>query len=290
MSVILLSLITALSYGIHDYVISKPSRVLSVPTLLLSVLVSNIIFLTLTLTVTQTPIVFHTDWIYVLWASVFWYWGFYFYSLAVKYGEIWISSSIANSYPLPTVLIWYFFLGEILHYSELFFFILILTWLIFSSFHIEEIKSRKLKKSKLGILFAFAAMLTWAGYVTFFDMSVRDTSVLLTAWYLDIFALAILFPIFLIKRKSMRKEVVSMNIKIFFYVGVLSLSLVVWMLALGYAFSLWNLAVVSAIAACSPAVTTLLARIFGNEKLETIQYAAIWILIFWIAGLSYVSV
>jgi hypothetical protein len=46
---------------------------------------------------------------------------------------------------------------------------------------------------------------------------------------------------------------------------------------------------VSAITASSPFMTTLLARVFLWEKLWTTQYIAIFVLISWVAGLSYVS-
>lgn len=289
MNIIFFSLITALCYGVHDYIISKPSRTLSISTLLLCVVVANIFFLTCTLFLTQTQIEFHAHTIYVLLASISGYGGFYFFSQAIKYGKIGISSSIANSYPIITLIIWYIFLGEFLNQKEIIFFLCVIVWLVFSSFHIEELRSRKLKNSKIWILFAFGAMITWSWYVTFFDLSVNNTSVLLTSWYLDIFALFLLLPLFFVKRKNILSECKSINKSMFFYITVLSVCLVIWMLSLGYAFSLGDLALVAAIAACSPAVTTLLARIFEKEKLDFTQYIAITILIFGICGLSYLG-
>ena len=289
MNVILLSLIPMIWYGIYDYLISKPSRAISSTTLMLLVVISNLLVFTCIFSISWQSFVFQKEIIYMLFAAITWYLGLMLYSRSLKTGNPWINSSIANAYPAITVCIWYFFFKEYLTWIQLLFLVCILLWIIFSSFHISEIRSLSLSKSKTSLFYALGATCMWALYVTCLDTAVKYFHPITMAWYIDAFGLLLISPIIFLKRKKVFPELVNTSKENYMYIWILALigsSASIWF---WYAFSFGSLAIVSAIAACSPAVTTLLSRIFWNEKLEIIQYMAIWVLVFGISGLSYVS-
>lgn len=290
MSVILLSIIPMIWYGMYDYIISKPSRVLSSTLLMFLIIVSNLVVFSTIFLFSWLDFVFQIEVLYMLFAAITWYVGLTLYSRSLKSWSPWINSSIANAYPAITVCIGYFFLKEYLSFSQLIFLLFILIWIIFSSFHISEIRSFSFKKSKSSFLFAIGATFMWALYVMLLDIAVRHFHPIIMAWYVDIFWLLLITPFVFLKRNKVFSEMKTLSRKNSMYIVLLALIGSASSLWFWYAFSLWSLAIVSAIAACSPAATTFLARIFDKEKLEIIQYIAIWALVFWIAGLSYVSV
>ena len=289
MSVILLSLIPMIWYGIYDYIISKPSRTLSSTLLMLLVVISNLVVFSVIFFISWQHFVFHIEILYMLFAALTGYVWLMLYSRSLKSWSPWINSAIANAYPAITVCIGYFFLKEYLSFLQLLFLMFILAWIIFSSFHISEIWSFSLKKLKSSFLCAIGATFIWALYVMLLDIAVTHFHPIVMAWYVDVFGLLLIAPIVFLKRNKVFPELRTLSRKNSMYIILLALIGSASSLWFGYAFSIWSLAIVSAIAACSPAVTTLLARVFGKEKLEPVQYMAIWVLVFGIAGLSYVS-
>lgn len=289
MNVVLLSLIPMIWYGIYDYIISKPSRSISSTTLMLLIVASNLIVFTLIFFITWQSFVLQWEMLYMLFAAITGYLWLMFYSRSLKTGNPWINSSIANAYPAITVCIWYFFFKEYLTLTQLAFLACILLWIIFSSFHISEIRTLSLWKSKTSLMYALWATCMWALYVTCLDIAVNYFHPITMSWYIDVFGLLLIGPLIFLKRHSVWWELKNISKINYTYIGVLALIGACAGIGFWYAFSLWSLAIVSAIAACSPAVTTLLSRVFWNEKLEIVQYVAIWVLIFWISGLSYFS-
>jgi len=130
----------------------------------------------------------------------------------------------------------------------------------------------------------------WALFVTFLDISVIYFHPFVASWIVEIFGLLLLIPFVVYYREKILSESKRTSKNMFLLIFFLSILSSIAAVSFTFAFSLWSLAIVSAIAACSPAVTTLLSIIFDWEKLENIQYIAIWILIFWVVGLSYFSI
>lgn len=290
MSVILLSLIPMIWYGLYDYIISKPSKKISSSTLMSLIVTSNLIVFSMIFLVSWQQFVFQREIIYMLFAAITWYIWLTMYSRSLKTWNPGINSSIANAYPAITVCIWYFFFKEYLSLYQLWFLLCILLWIIFSSFHIDEIKSLSLSKSKTSIMYALWATIMWALYVTCLDVAVNYFHPIIMSLYVDIFWLFLVLPLVLLKRKSICVEVRNISKNSYWYIALLACIWGASSIGFWYAFSLWSLAIVSAIAACSPVVTTLVSRIFWDEKLEMMQYLAIWVLVFWISWLSYFSI
>jgi drug/metabolite transporter (DMT)-like permease len=93
----------------------------------------------------------------------------------------------------------------------------------------------------------------------------------------------------LMRREKIIYQVKKVSIKVWRDIGLVLFCSLFWIFFFAKAFETGSLSFVSAITACSPAITTLLARIFLHEKLSYIQYWAIFILVLGISGLSYFS-
>lgn len=291
MNVIALSLICMFFYGIFDYMIAKPARHIKTLQLILIFSAMNslfLLFLAIFLQSKSFDASFHI--LYPMCAGIIGHLGVFLYSKSLVNWKIGISSSVANAYPLITVFIGYLFLKEAFLFSQWVFFIFVLIGIMFSSFHIDEIKSFRFQKQKESIFLAFGAMICWALFTFFFDRAVEYYDAATAGFIAEC---TIVFWVGIYFLLSWRKEFSQLtNIKKDMYLRIFQISCIgiTWFLAIWYAFQIWSLALVSAIAACSPAVTTLLARVFWSEKLEIVQYIAIWVLVFGISGLSYVSV
>lgn len=290
MNVIVLSLVCMFFYGVFDYLIAKPARHIKTLQLILIFSAMNsllLLFLAIFLQSKSFDSSLHI--LYPMCAGIIGHLGVFLYSKSLVTWKIGISSSVANAYPLITVFIGYLFLKEAFSFSQWIFFVFILIGIMFSSFHVNEIKSFRFQKQKESILFAFGAMMCWALFTFFFDRAVEyyDSA---TAGFIAEFTIVLWVGAYFLF--SWKKEFSQLkNIRKDIYLRIIQISCigVTWFLAIWYAFQIWSLALVSAIAACSPAITTLLAYVFGEEKLELVQYIAIGVLVFGISGLSYVS-
>ncbi|MDA9129414.1 DMT family transporter [Candidatus Gracilibacteria bacterium] len=174
--------------------------------------------------------------------------------------------------------------------TQLVFLIFIIAGIVLSSFKISELKNFSFKNSKNTLLLALGAAFLWSIEVTFIDRSMMYFHPIVSTWLIEGFALLIVFPFIILKRKKIISEYKKISKTVLMYVGILSCIGAIGNLAFSYAFSFGSLAIVSAIAACSPAITAILSRIFGEETLEYSQYIAIGILVFGISGLTYFSV
>ena len=290
MNVILMSLICMIMYGIFDYLIAGPAR--SIKTLHLIFIFSwiNTVILWVLFFVSWVSLELSWNIIYPILGGITGHLWVYFYSKSVTTGKIWISSSIANAYPIITVLVWYIFLKEYFTFIQWIFFVLVLIGIIFSSFHFKELRSFSFEKNKKSLSYAFWAMIMWASFGFFFDYSMNFFSPIASGVLVELSVFLLVGSFLLTTQKLKLQEFSYVSKKIFQQILVLSIVWNIGFIMLGYAFSIGSLALVSAIAACSPAITTLLARVYWKEKLETVQYLAISLLVFWIAGLSYVSV
>jgi len=108
MNIILLSIFWMLWYGVFDYLIASPSRKIKSLQLIFILTGINSIGLFIVF-------LFFWEWWYfgkeIIYPILAWYighLGVYFYSKSLVTGKIWISSSVANAYPLATVFLWAF--------------------------------------------------------------------------------------------------------------------------------------------------------------------------------------
>lgn len=285
-----MSLIVLFLFWLYDYLISWPSKILSSSLLTLFSILSSFIFFSLIVIFSDHTIVFSSQLIFPVLAAINGYLGFIFFTKSLKNWNPWVSSALANTYPAFTIIIGYLFLKEYISVVQLLFLFIILMWIILSSFNLSDIKNFKNNKWKNTIFFALCAAILWSVEVTFIDRSIHYYHPIISTWLIELSALILIFPLILVKRQKIFKEFIIVRKSILVYVCFIGLVWAIGNLAFSYAFSLWSLAIVSAIAACSPAVTAILSRIFWEEKLEYSQYIAIWILVFWISGLSYFSI
>jgi len=290
MEVILLSLFWMFWFGVFDYLIASPARKIKSLQLIFILTGINAIWLTIIFLFLWEWWYFGKEIIFPILAGYVGHLGVFFYTKSLATGKIWISSSVANAYPIVTVFFSYIFLKEYFSVWQWIFFMLVVLGIIFSSFHINEIRNFRIEKQKDSLFYALWAMLCWAGFVIFYDRSVEYFWAALSWIVAESIVFISLLTYFLFSKKLSKTYFNNVDLKNIWRIWLVTFFWVFWFLSVWYAFSLWSLAIVSAIAACSPVVTTLFARIFWNEKLEFIQYIAIWVLVFGIAGLSYFSV
>jgi len=285
-----MSLVCMVMYGIFDYLIAGPARKIQASHLIVIFSWMNALIFWLLLPLFWANIDFSFSVIYPILAGITGHLWVFFYSKSVAIWKIWISSSVSNSYPVLTVLVWYLFFKEYLTVSQWIFLIPIILGIIFSSFHMKEIKSFSFEKWKTSLFYAFLTMFMWASFASLFDYSVRFFDPVAAAFLVESSVFIWMLWFFTFQGKLQKEEFSYISWKTIKQILELSIVGIIGFILLWYAFQIWSLALVSAIAACSPAVTTLLARIFGKEKLEIVQYIAIWVLVFGISWLSYVSI
>lgn len=284
------SILALFVFGTYDYLIVKPARRIPAIHLALFLSIWQCIIFALLFLFFWEKIDFWWELIYPILGGIFGVTGIILYSKSTQTGLAWISSSIANAYPLITIFVWAIILKEQINELQYMFFALIVLGIFFLSFQISEIKSLKLSQCKSSLWYASGAMIAWAWFVTFFDLSVNHYWAINTVLIAELGNIIALSSILLFTQKNVFEHFHSLDIQTSKEVASVLLCSLFGIFLFAKAFEAGGtLSVVSAITASSPFMTTLLARVFLWEKLWTTQYIAIFVLISWVAGLSYVS-
>lgn len=198
--------------------------------------------------------------------------AYVFFYKGLKEGQVSLVAPIGSASAMVTIILGIVFLKETLFNSQIAAIILIIAGTLLVSFKLEElIKNKKLSISK-GIKEGLVAMVLW-GFVGFF--LVYPSKIL--GWFLPVVIIRVFTIIILILYLASKKESIRINPQ----PSLLFLLIPIGLLDVGSFFAFMRgisseyVSIISPIAAASPLISILLARIFLKEKLAPNQILGI---------------
>lgn len=204
--------------------------------------------------------------------------NFAFYK-SLRVGKVSIVMPIASCWAIVTIFISIAFLGEILTKIHALGAIFAIVGVILVLF--KKNNSAKSKDGSRGIFYAIIAAIAYGIDFVIIDLLANEIG-----WFLPIFFIGIITAFFLLIYAGFRKRNLSFPRNVFLFVALVGILDTIAYLFYSSSVTMELGAVVAPIAATSPAISILLAKIFFKEKLWLIQKIGI---IFVLAGLVLLS-
>jgi len=214
--------------------------------------------------------------------SFFGFIGYFLFVKGVKVGNVSVVSPIAHASVIISVLLSVFLFKEVLTSLQIIAMVLLIIGVILISFKYSEIgKGTALVK---GLGYAVAAFFIWGINFSLWKIPLSFATPFLVAFYIEFF----IFLYGMILLIPLRKKLFHPNLNKSNWIMAISVGIIISLGSLFYTLGL-NLefvSLVAPIAASSPLISVILARIFLKERLEFNQKSAV---LFVIAGLILIS-
>ena len=204
------------------------------------------------------------------------------YSLfrAFDKGKVSVTSPIAQSATIITVVLSYFIYNESLSLLQIFAVILLIIGVIFVSFKYSDIRKLRLKSTVPGAGFAALTMLGWGLYFFMIKPVVVELGPLLSVVYLEV-GISVLIAVPLLFRKV---RLPDRSVVYTLFSGI-AVALAAWSFNMGIQRA--PVSIVHPVANSSVLITVLLSAVFLRERIDSNQKIAICLII---AGLVLVSI
>ena len=211
------------------------------------------------------------------------YVGFSIFYQALKLGEVGVVSPIANSSVIITVLLSIVFFGEPITWIQFSLILLIITGIVLVSINFRNIRKSQLFKISSGVPFALITCLLWGLVFFLYKIPINILGPILTSFIIE--SGMMVFSGFDIKFSRTRFILPTRrNLIHVFFVALFGAAGTLFF-SLGIDIS--NVSIVAPIAFANPLVSTIYGKFVYNEKLDTVQYLAIIIILIGIALISY---
>ncbi|MFH1432910.1 MAG: EamA family transporter [archaeon] len=202
---------------------------------------------------------------------------------ALNSGKVGVVTPIANSSVIFTILFSILFFGESLSGVQTLSIALIVLGIVLISVDFGGLKNSMLLKVSSGVPYALVTSVLWGVVFFLFKIPVDVLGPILTAFVTEfgimIFAAA--------NMGLMRMKFTVPDKKDIRYIGIASFFGAIGALAYNYGITFADVSIVAALTFANPLVSTLYAKIVYREKLCTLQYLAILLMIAGIVLISY---
>lgn len=277
---ILFGLISMISWGVSDFFVTKSVRgCIAIKALFWSQIVALIIMLPIFLLFFTMPefssqifALFFLAGIFTVISNLAFYKG-------LRIGKVSIVMPIASCWAIVTIFISIAFLGELLTKTNALGAIFAIIGVILVLF--RKNNSAKSKDSSKGISYAIISAFAYGINFVIIDLLANEIG-----WFLPIFFIGIINAFLLIIYAGFRKSNLSFPRNIFSFVILVGVLDTIAYLFYSTSVTMELGAIVAPIAATSPAISILLAKIFFKEKIRLSQKIGI---IFVLAGLVLLS-
>jgi len=210
--------------------------------------------------------------------------GIVLYYEALKIENRSLTGTIAQSFPVFTVIFSILLLGEKLNSIQLFSIFATFVGLLLSIFNFKDISSGKNIANK-GTALALIVSVSWGIYFAFIKLLVDKVG-----WFWPNYIVFLLFPLVFLFMKSKRIKLESPTANNVFWPLIISVILVrVAEYSYNYAITQGQIAVVAPIAGANPTLFAVLAFLFIKDPISKQQIIGVIITLAGIATLSFAS-
>jgi len=202
---------------------------------------------------------------------------------AIKSGKVGIITPIANSSIIFTVLLSIIFLKESLLATQILAILLIVVGIILTSINFKDLKNSNLFRLESGIPYALVSAILWGVVFFLLKIPVNVLGPILTSFIVE-FGIMI-FSILHIKVAN--DPFNFPNRKMLIHIFFIALFAIVGSLFFNLGIERSSVSIVAALTFSAPLVSTLYGKIVYKEKLTTIQYSALFLILLGVILISY---
>jgi len=191
---------------------------------------------------------------------------------SLKVGKVCIVMPIASCWAMITVILSMIFLGESLDTAQIFGIAFAILGAALVSFKLSDLKKMDLSKhANKGVEYAVVAAFAYGTNFVLIDVLVSEIG-----WFLSILFIEIVVVFYLLLYSRASGSDISFPKNVLLFIGLVGLLDAVAYLCYGIGITSEFGSIVAPIAASSPAISILLAKIFFKEELEINQKAGIF--------------
>lgn len=208
------------------------------------------------------------------------FYGFYFYIKGLKSGKAGVISPMASIRVLPSVIIGYFFLSDILEIQQYISIGILILGVVLTTINFKDIKNSNLLSLKSGIPYAMLGGMIWGISFPLFNITVPEIGPYFFTLILE-FVVLILSGIhskFEGNQIFSKDLFIKMKNNIFPFILVGTFSYFA-SFSQNFAFGTGQVSIVAAITAATPVVVIIYGFFILKEKLRPIQYLGIILII-----------
>lgn len=277
---ILFGLVSMISWGVSDFFVTKSARgCATIRAFFWSQIVALTILTPLFLLFFTMPKFSFRIFVMLFSAGIFTMTSNFAFYKGLEVGKVSIVMPISSCWAIITIFISIIFLGELLTITNTLGAIFVIIGVILVLF--KKNNSAKSKNNPKGIFYAIIAAFAFG-----IDFAIIDLLANEIGWFLPIFFIGIINAFLLLIYASFRKNNLSFPRNIFLFVILVGILDTTAYLFYSSSVTMELGAVVAPIAATSPAISILMAKIFFKEKLRLSQKIGI---VFVLVGLVLLS-
>ncbi len=281
---IIFGLIAMLAYGLSGAIAKVPIKKLgAIRTIFFRNLFTSTMLLFIVLFFIETSTFSLT---YILIAFVISFIGyipFFTFFKAVKAGKIGVVMPIANSSVVFTVLFSILFYGESLSGIQLLSIILIIGGIMLVSVDFSDLKNSNLFNVSSGVPYALVTCFLWGLVYFLFKIPVDVLGPILSSFMIEFGSL--FFSA--IHLKVLKKGFGVPQVKYWIYIFFVALTGAIGTLAYNFGIQVADVSIVAALTFANPLVAAVYARLVYKEKLGSLQYSAMGLILLGIILISY---
>jgi len=264
---IIFGIVAMLGWGIADFFVANAVRKSRVTQALLWInMISFFILFTIFLLFFRLPALPMGTIVFLLITSLLAFISIMAFYKGLQVGNVSVVSPVSASATVITVILSVLILKESINSLQAAAIAITISGAVLASFKLHDLMKLKLKNFSRGIEYALVAMFGWGVLFILIDKLIEDLG-----WFLPFFFLIMIEIFYLLVYSAFTKRSMNFPKNVFVFIILSSIFETTAFLSFGFGISMGQIAVVSPIAFAFPVVTTILARIFFREILETNQ-------------------
>lgn len=281
---IIFGIIAMLGFGISNALVSVPAKNIGIlrTMFIRGIFSSLMLFLILLFFLSETNFSFNYILIAVI-IAIIGYVPLATFFKAIKLGKVGIVTPIANSSVIFTVLLSIIFLKESLLATQILAILLIVTGIILTSINFKDLRNSNLFNVSSGIPYALVSAILWGVVFFLLKIPVNVLGPFLTSFIIEFGIL--IFSILHIKVAN--DSLIFPSRKMLIHIFFIAFFAIIGSLFFNLGIKISSVSIIAALTFSSPLISTLYGKLVYKEKLNAVQYSALFLILLGIILVSY---